>query len=70
MGTPQSLDGLDVPFMPPVAGFPAFLYLQTEGTADQLPRRMIRDLRLMGFQVTVIEPPAEPTGETRGEPPV
>ncbi len=56
MGTPQSLDDIEIPIIPVGhAMAPSFLVLVVEGTEQQLRKRMIRLLRLMGFTVRDME---------------
>lgn len=63
MGSPQSLEDFELPILLHDAGFPTWLYIEVEGTAEQLPRRLARMLRLHGFEVKIVE--AE--GEVREE---
>lgn len=49
MGTPQTLDDLDLVL--PGAETPSFLFFSVEGTAEQLPKRIARMLQFYGFTV-------------------
>jgi len=63
MGTPQTLDDSDLPIaIPGAVQTPDLLIIRVEGTAEQLPKRMARELRLYGFEVRFVEEASEDAG--------